>query len=254
MTTTPDVLMNVPIENIRPNPVNARTTFDETKLKELAQSIKSTGLQQLPVVQEGEGGIYTLESGERRFRACKMLGWATIPCLVKKRESLAESEIAGLAENVQRDNLTPYDLSVKLAAIKTEHKLQGSTIAKMLGLSASYVNVLISLQEDLSDNVKGQWKAGNPKATLDFLRPLMKVPKAKQIEAFVDEPEGEGDEKGPKALAEKKRNVRRAAEQLMAAMLKMSKEDCAAINARECVSFILGSRTRAPAGITFSDE
>lgn len=246
----------IPIENIIENPENARTVYDETKLSELAQSIKSSGIQQLPVVTAvvDRPGVYMLESGHRRRRAVLKLGWPMLPCIVKTRESVAESSIASLAENIQREDLTTYDVSVEMAKIKDVHKLSPTTIAKMLGMSASYAGVLIRLQEDLSDEVKALWKAGNPRATVDYLRNLAKVPKVKQIEAFKEPEEGEEGEEKESEPREKKRNLKRAAEQLMAAMLKMSADDVKAVNAKECVAFILGGRTKKPVGITFEEK
>jgi ParB family chromosome partitioning protein len=246
----------IPIGQIEPNPSNARKHFDESKIKELALSIRATGLQQFPCVQEDKSrpGVYILESGERRFRALKMLGAREVPCIVTTRESLSEGEIAGLAENVQRENLTPYELSLKLEEIKRVHKLSSPTIGKMLGLSSSYVGRLIGLQELLADDVKKLWREGNPRATVDFLHGLTKVPKAKQIEAFQETDEdGESEEK-TSTPREKKRNCRKIAEQLQAAMLKMSAEDRAAIKGFECVGYILGARKRPPAGISLSEN
>ncbi len=256
MTTPVCTVREIPIENVDPNPGNARTVFDEYKLKELAASIKSSGLQQLPVVFEDASrpGKFILESGERRYRAVKMLGWAVLPCLVKQRESLAESDVAGLIENVQRQDLSPYELAVKLEEIKRIHKLSASTISKMLGKSPSYTAVLIGLIEDLDGKVIAMWKHGDARCTTDFLKTVAKLPRERQMAAFETETEEGGEEEEPGAPRETRHNLKRAAETVMAGLLKLSADDVKAVNAKECVAFILGSRKRLPVGVSLVKE
>ncbi len=250
---------NVPYANVQSNPNNARQKFDAGLLKSLADSIAANGLQQLPVVNElaDKPGHYMLESGERRYRAIGLLGWDTIPVLVKVRTSPDQARIGGLIENLQRVDITPYEAGLEMQRIKTEYKLNAQTISEMLGLSRSYVHTLITCHDLLSDDVKRLWRDGNPRATVDFLRQLTKVPRDKQLEAF-QEPAESGDGKGGEGGSldkAAKHNCRKFAQKLQAALLQMtSKEDKDAISAQECVGYILGSRKRPPQGISFKNS
>lgn len=252
-------IIQVPYANLHPNPDNARKHFDEEKLKSLAGAIEASGLQQFPVVTPipGQEGHYMLVAGERRYRAIGLLGWASVPCTVADDADVGRNRVRGLVENIQRVDITPYETACELFAIKNEHKLSGETIGKMTGLSTNYVNLLIQLRRDLSDDVLKLWQQGNPRAQIEFLRQLVKVPRADQIKAFQSEDsdsgKGEGGGDG-KPRSEPKHNYRKCAEKIKAVFLQMSAEDVAAVNAHEVVNFIIGTRQRPPQGVKFRTE
>ena len=97
-------LLELPIDSILPNPNQPRLTFDEESIAELAQSISQVGLIQPLVVRRGSGG-YELVAGERRLRACKSLGMATVTCIVEEKLREESSAMMALIENLQREDL-----------------------------------------------------------------------------------------------------------------------------------------------------
>ena len=82
------------LSDIRPNPNQPRTVFDEEALQELASSIKAIGIVQPITVREVEDGKYEIVAGERRFRASKMAGLETIPAYIRKVEEESVLELA----------------------------------------------------------------------------------------------------------------------------------------------------------------
>jgi ParB/RepB/Spo0J family partition protein len=99
---------DIPISQIIPGK-NDRTIFDESGLRELADSIKEHGLiQPMTVRHAKDGKHFEIIAGERRFRACKLLGWQTIPAIITVLEDEEASAIT-LAENIARKSLDPID-------------------------------------------------------------------------------------------------------------------------------------------------
>ena len=96
-------LVKLPIDSIRPNHYQPRKQFDPAALEELKDSIRSSGLIQ-PLVVRKTCGVYELIAGERRLRACKLLGMTEVPCVVQYAGE-ETSAILALTENLQRENL-----------------------------------------------------------------------------------------------------------------------------------------------------
>src|ERR687893_1720115 len=103
-----DGLREIPTDLIDPNPRQPRRTFDETKLAELADSIRARGVLQPIVVRPLAGGRYELVAGERRLRAAKIAELETIPALVRDTEDWERLDLA-LAENMARQDLNPVE-------------------------------------------------------------------------------------------------------------------------------------------------
>ena len=109
-------IKNVPISAILPSPRNPRKTFDEVSLQELADNIKQQGLLQpitvRPIIdladQEGNLCKYEVVCGERRFRAVKMNGDETIPCIVRDLDDETAYEVM-ITENLQRKDIDPME-------------------------------------------------------------------------------------------------------------------------------------------------
>lgn len=97
----------VPIENIVPNPYQPRKFFDEEKIEELADSIREKGVLQ-PLIVTRQENHYEIISGERRFRAAKLIGLTEIPVIVRDAEPKEVLELA-IIENVQREDLDPIE-------------------------------------------------------------------------------------------------------------------------------------------------
>jgi ParB family chromosome partitioning protein len=134
-------LRELPVTSIRPNPFQPRTTFDETELQDLANSIGASGLLQPVVVRPKDGG-YELIAGERRWRAVQRLGWANVPAVVKEADDRTLLTLA-LIENLQRDNLSPIDEAVGYQRLIDDFQVAQSEVARMVGRDRSTVaNVL----------------------------------------------------------------------------------------------------------------
>ncbi|MEG0357044.1 MAG: ParB/RepB/Spo0J family partition protein [Christensenellaceae bacterium] len=120
-----------------------RKTFDEQKLKELAQSIKIHGIMQ-PITVVKKEGRYTIIAGERRFRAAKMAGIDKVPILVK---DLTDKEIVELSliENIQREDLNPLEQASALNKLVQEYHLKQEEVAKRVGKSRSAIANLMRL-------------------------------------------------------------------------------------------------------------
>lgn len=131
-------LMRLPIEEIRPNPNQPRKTFDDEALTELADSIKQVGLIQPMVVRKTVTG-YELVAGERRLRACKLLGMKEVPCIVEDAMVEQESAMVALIENLQRENLHYLEEAECYAQLIATYGLTQEELAARLGKSQSAV-------------------------------------------------------------------------------------------------------------------
>ena len=132
-------LQDIPVESIRPNPLQPRQTFAEDELAELARSIRAHGiLQPVVVSRQPEAGAYQLIVGERRWRAAQQAGLATLPALIRPTGSREALEIA-LVENLQRAGLSPLDTAAAYAALISEFGLTQEQVAVRVGKSRSAV-------------------------------------------------------------------------------------------------------------------
>jgi ParB family transcriptional regulator, chromosome partitioning protein len=132
-----DRILNVPVEQIEPNPHQPRQVFDHEGLEELIESIKIHGIIQ-PLVVTKKGSGYELIAGERRWRSSKILGLATVPVIVREASEQEKMEIA-LIENVQRKNLNPIEKAVAYQRLIDEFSLAQEEAAEKLGVSRSAV-------------------------------------------------------------------------------------------------------------------
>ncbi|UBH08598.1 nucleoid occlusion protein [Macrococcus armenti] len=131
-------VVKVSVERIVPNRYQPRQIFDEEKIKELADSIKSYGLLQPIVVRPIEEDMYEIIAGERRFRALKMNNTAETEVIVKQMNDKETAAIA-LIENIQRENLSAVE---EAEAYKKLLDLDGITqndLATSLGKSQSFI-------------------------------------------------------------------------------------------------------------------
>lgn len=118
------------------DPNNARQTFDETGIAELAQSIAASGLA-VPILVRPSGDRYTIVHGERRYRAVQSLGWATIPAEVRELDSESASWLA-LVENVQRSDLSPIEEAQAYQA-KLATGITQTELGQRIGKTQSYI-------------------------------------------------------------------------------------------------------------------
>ena len=126
-------IRRVCVAAIQPDPNQPRKAFDEVTLAELAESMRSVGIIQPPVVRTQDSG-YLLISGERRWRAARQLGWEKIDVIV--RDDL--NAHAQLVENIQRDALSPWEIYRVIAAELDAGSTQAE-LARALGKSKAWI-------------------------------------------------------------------------------------------------------------------
>lgn len=146
-----DLVREIEIERITPNPYQPRTHFNETALKELSESIKRHGLlQPIIVVAKDEG--YMLLAGERRLRASKLAGFKKIKAIVADIESKNLRELA-LIENIQREDLNPVELAIAYKELIEEYKITQDGLSEIIHKSRTQITNTIRLLS-LSDQTK----------------------------------------------------------------------------------------------------
>jgi ParB family chromosome partitioning protein len=128
---------------IGPNPRQPRTTFHDASLDALAVSIREVGVLQPIVVRRGDTGFEVI-AGERRLRAAKAAGLATIPAVVRESDD-TESLREALIENIHREDLNPIELAEAFRELLEELELKQETLAERLGVSRSHVANTIRL-------------------------------------------------------------------------------------------------------------
>ena len=130
-------IKKIPVVNIIPNPYQPRTVFDDEKIEELCETIKSHGIIQ-PIVVRERNGKYEIIAGERRWRAVRKLGMERIPAIVKEFDDEQAASIA-LIENLQREGLTAIEEAVAYQKLIELHGLTQESMAKRLGKGQSTV-------------------------------------------------------------------------------------------------------------------
>ncbi len=162
----------IPLDAIDPNPEQPRRAFDPEQLERLAQSIRVHGVLQ-PVVVRRAGDRYELVVGERRWRASRTAGVATIPAVVADLDPQDRLEVA-LIENVQRHDLNPIELAFAFRALSEGGATQ-EEIGQRVGLDRSTVSNhlrLLDLPKELQEDVEtGRITTGHAKALLQMSNP-----------------------------------------------------------------------------------
>jgi len=147
------------LSEIEPKADQPRKYFDEEALSQLAESIKNHGLLQPIIVRESSGGFYQIIAGERRWRASKMAGLVEVPVIVMEADALKTAEIA-IIENVQRENLNPYEEATAYKALIDQYDLTQEQVAEKDGKSRSAIANTMRLL-DLPDEVLEMLKTGD---------------------------------------------------------------------------------------------
>jgi ParB family transcriptional regulator, chromosome partitioning protein len=146
-----DTVLAIDLDKISPNPFQPRREIAEEKIDELAQSIKACGLIQ-PVVVRRAGEGYQLVVGERRFLACRKLGWKKIAAAVQTLSDNAMATIA-LIENLQRENLNFIEEAMGYISLMKNFNFTQEVLAQRLGKSQSTIANKIRLLK-LSETVR----------------------------------------------------------------------------------------------------
>ena len=172
---------DIPIMELRVNPYQPRKTFNEESLKELAESIKEHGVIQPIIVKKSIKG-YEIVAGERRYRASKMAGMSTIPCIIRDFTDEQMMEIAVL-ENLQREDLNSIEEAQGLETLMKNLNLTQEQVAKRVGKSRSYITNMLGLLT-LPNEVKTLVKQG--KITSSHARTLSKIEDPEQIKELAN--------------------------------------------------------------------
>ena len=202
--------VELPIEEIRPNPYQPRKEFDKKALEELSESIKTHGIFTPLLVRKSVSG-YDLITGERRLRAAKMAGLKTVPAIQVEFTEEQMMEIA-ILENVQREDLNPIEEAAAYESLIQKLGYTQEKLAERVGKSREYcANImrLLKLPEDVQSMVV------NKQLTMSHVRPLLslndeeeiyeaaeKIKKNKrsvrEVEAYVRDVNGGGQKKPQK--------------------------------------------------------
>ncbi len=163
-----EVVRQVPIDRITPNPHQPRQHFDQATLDELKASIVEHGVL-VPILVRERGEGYELIAGERRWRACAALQRPTIPAIVRPAGDLESLEVA-IIENLQRENLNPLEEAAGMAQLIEAHDFTQEQVAQRLGKSRPAVTNALRIL-GLSEPIKamiadGRLSAGHAKALL----------------------------------------------------------------------------------------
>jgi ParB family chromosome partitioning protein len=138
-------MLQVPVENIQPNPRQPRTSPEMENISQLADSIREHGiLQPLVVLPKDSGGGYTLIAGERRLRAAQKTGLKFVPVIVRKADEQQQLEWA-LVENLQRTDLNPLEIANGYLQLADEFDLSHAEIAKRVGKNRATVSNTLRL-------------------------------------------------------------------------------------------------------------
>ena len=167
-------IMEIEISDIRPNPNQPRKTFDPDALMELKDSIISQGVLQPILVEEIADNVYVIVAGERRYRAAKLAGLKSVPCIVRNFTDLQRMEVS-LIENIQRENLNPVEEARAYAYLLTQSGIKQEDLAKRVGKSrpaiANSVRILNLPDKMLDALEKGYFSSGHARALLSVENP-----------------------------------------------------------------------------------
>lgn len=136
-------VMDVDISLIDTNPYQPRKVFDKSALEELAASIKTFGIIQ-PLIVLRSGNRYVIIAGERRFRAARIAGLTSVPCVVRELTPREMREIA-LIENLQREDLNPVEAAEGIAELIKSFNLTQDEAAERIGMGRPTVTNLLRL-------------------------------------------------------------------------------------------------------------
>ncbi|WP_298901635.1 ParB/RepB/Spo0J family partition protein [uncultured Psychroserpens sp.] len=131
-------IVELDIETIEINPFQPRTNFNEETLRELASSIKELGVIQPITVRKLEFNKFQLVSGERRFRASKLIGLKTIPAYIRIANDQESLEMA-LVENIQRQDLDPIEIALSYQRLIDEIALTQEQMSERVGKKRSTI-------------------------------------------------------------------------------------------------------------------
>ena len=152
--TKEEDIIEVNVSELRSNPYQPRQTFDQEKLVELSNSIKEFGVLEPIIIKKSIKG-YEIVAGERRKKACELVGIEKIPAIVKDFTDEEMMQIA-LLENIQRENLTAIEEAEAIANLLKVLNITQDELGKRIGKSRSYITNLLGLlklPEDIKNDI-----------------------------------------------------------------------------------------------------
>lgn len=175
-------ILSVPISQIDPKIDQPRRTFDSESLAGLAESIKANGVLQ-PILARKIDDRYEIIAGERRFRASRIAGLTEIPVIVLEADDLDAAKFA-LIENLQREDLNPYEEARAYSMLMKEYRLSQEEISSQIGKSRSAIANSLRLL-DLPDEIvrmltEGLITAGHGRALLGLRDKSQMIPLAER--------------------------------------------------------------------------
>lgn len=265
--------LRVKLSQVADNPNNARNKPTDEKgieawdkgIKDLSDDIKANGnLAPMVVIRTSDPDQpYQVQEGSRRYAAFTLLEWEEVDIRVIPFKDAVDHELIGLAGNMDREELTTYDIAKRLSEIKAAHPTLGdNVIATRVGRSKSHVQNLIRVYDGLHPKIIKAWSNNHGMATSDNLLKIVKEDKDDQWKMWqtlcgVDPETGEGEgdtEGGPEVDAAPKRNAKRAAQKVLAAIvahkgMKPEQKELAV----QSLQYVLNLRKSPPKGISLED-
>ena len=179
----PNVVQEIPVGDIDPNTEQPRRSFPEEAMTQLSASVKEQGILQPLLVVEQPGGRYRIVAGERRWRAARQAGLATVPCIVRDMDMIRQMEVS-LIENLQREDLNPMEEAAAIRALMQQCGYTQETVAARLSKSRPVIaNLLrlLTLPKEVAQMVReGQLSAGHARVLAGLDREEDKVALARE--------------------------------------------------------------------------
>ena len=176
-------ILTLDVNELDPNLQQPRKHFDEEKLEELAQSIRTYGIVQ-PIIVQHSGDRYKIIAGERRYRAARLAGLTEVPVVIKEYSEMEFMEVS-LVENLQREDLNPIEEAQAMRMLMDEHSLTQDELSGRLGKSRSAVaNTLrlLSLPEEVRTMVvSGELSSGHARCLITLQSDHDKIALARRI-------------------------------------------------------------------------
>lgn len=208
-------VVEIELENLQPNPNQARKHFDEEALKELAHSIEKHGLiQPITVQKHEEDESFIIVAGERRYRAHELLGLESIAAII----SSGHPDEISLIENIQRENLNPIEEAEGVAQLIEKHEYTQEEAAQVIGKARSTVTHLLGITQ-LPAQVKEECATSHP-VSKSVLIELAKLDQEKeQLRVWEEIKGGPATVRAARKAKKKKQNRRSADEKAPAEKL-----------------------------------
>ena len=182
--TANEEMFEVDIDLIEPNSFQPRMNFDEERLEELAQSIRSNGIIQPLLIRRIDGGRYQLVAGERRWRAAQRAGLSKVPCVIKEIPEEKMLELA-LIENIQRQELNAIEEAHAYKRLIEALGLTQEMVAQRVGRDRTFITNylrLLRLPEDIQQLVESEkLSMGHARALLGIDDPEIQRNLAKNV-------------------------------------------------------------------------